>query len=989
MNLDLLENLDPETNHFRELFDTHQTGIADKYYNLDQFNRNIHINKTDISIIHYNTRSLLPKTDQLCSQIDQLGNNFDLICICETWLSPATESLATLDGFSPFHLTRQSGHHGGGVSIYSKSNLKATLIPDFKICTPYLECIGIEFTKMNKKFLCLEIYRPPNQNHNEFLEKSNEIVSQIQSNLYCEVFICGDTNLNLLNYGSNIHVREFIDNMAGCSLSPVISLPTRVTDTSASTIDNIFITSPINITAGILLSSLSDHFPIFLLLKNVLGTPSYNEPPILIKFRPCSEAQISTFREEILSYNFNLYDRETDNAWNHFTEKLFEIYDNLFPIQHKNISPKSICKPWIDVSLARKIKRRDNLYVSLLRQEITRTDFNRFRNKVTTDIRLAKTKYYKYNFEKFRTNMRKTWQLINNVVRPGFSKKTLIDKLTIGDTITDNSDIIANYVNNFFSTIGRNISESIISNYDDHKTYLEGNYPDFQIQNSSPSDINRIIAAMKPKSSPLNTIPMKILKKISPCISPLLSLLINKSISENKFPQILKLSRVIPIHKGGDSEDVNNFRPISLLSPFSKVFEKFICNQLQNHLSVNNIISKCQYGFQKGISTSDAITSQLNYIYSNIKENNIVFSLFLDFRKAFDVIDQIILLSKLSHYGIRGNELELFKSYLTDRKQYVALEDCTSTLLPVTHGVPQGSNIGPILFLIYINDLPKASEFFKYIMFADDSTLSCSIPKLNLPTVSRVINTELSLVGEWLKANKISLNVDKTKYMLFSCSHCESSIPIKIFDGHVNRTNTIKFLGVYLDERLNFTEHTNHISGKISKTVGILNKVRFLPSQVLCTLYHSMVAPYIFYAIRAWYGCPNYNRNRIQVLQNKCIRIIKNLPRRTNTDAERKLLGILNVGNIYVQQVGQFMSNIIFNGSNSEFDYIVRQSIPTHNYPTRIIGALRPPRMDRTKCRHSMEYMGVMVWNQIPDDIKNSDTLSSFKSQLKKFLLNQ
>merc|ERR1711905_3670 len=157
---------------------------------------------------------------------------------------------------------------------------------------------------------------------------------------------------------------------------------------------------------------------------------------------------------------------------------------------------------------------------------------------------------------------------------------------------------------------------------------------------------------------------MKILKNISQCISPLLSLLINKSISENKFPKILKLSRVIPIHKGGDPEDVNNYRPISLLSSFSKVFEKFICNQLQNHLSVNNIISKCQYGFQKGISTSDAITSQLNYIYSNIKDNNIVFSLFLDFRKAFDVIDQTILLSKLSHYGIRGNEFELFKSYL-------------------------------------------------------------------------------------------------------------------------------------------------------------------------------------------------------------------------------------------------------------------------------------------------------------------------------------
>ena len=167
-----------------------------------------------------------------------------------------------------------------------------------------------------------------------------------------------------------------------------------------------------------------------------------------------------------------------------------------------------------------------------------------------------------------------------------------------------------------------------------------------------------------------------------------------------------------------------------------------------------------------------------------------------------------------------------------------------------------------------------------------------------------------------------------------------------------------------------------------------MNKVRFLPSRVLCTLYHTMVAPYIFYAIKAWYGCPNYNRNRIQVLQNKCIRIINNLDRRTNTDNARNSLGILNVGKIYFHQVGLFMCNIIFNDPTSEFSYIVRQSLPNHNYGTRNIGALRLPRIDRTRCRHSMEYVGVHVWNQIPDEIKLVPTASIFKNRLKHHLLN-
>ena len=168
-----------------------------------------------------------------------------------------------------------------------------------------------------------------------------------------------------------------------------------------------------------------------------------------------------------------------------------------------------------------------------------------------------------------------------------------------------------------------------------------------------------------------------------------------------------------------------------------------------------------------------------------------------------------------------------------------------------------------------------------------------------------------------------------------------------------------------------------------------MNKVRFLPPHILCTLYNTLVAPYVLYGIVAWYGCPNYNRNRVQILQNKCIRIIKNLDRRTNTDPDRKRLNILSVANIYMHQVGQFMSKLVHNNNSiPELDYILTQSTPTHNYSTRNIVNLRPPRVDRTKCRHSIEYAGVVIWNQLPGTLRTIESISNFKLQLKKYLLN-
>ena len=230
----------------------------------------------------------------------------------------------------------------------------------------------------------------------------------------------------------------------------------------------------------------------------------------------------------------------------------------------------------------------------------------------------------------------------------------------------------------------------------------------------------------------MNCIPTKVLKCTAHILSPIICHLINASVTKGIFPDCLKLARVVPLYKCGDSFNISNYRPISVLNIFSKLIEKHAFKYLHSYVERNGILDDCQYGFRHGRGTNQAILRHVNYIYDKLDENQLVFSMYMDFRKAFDSVDHKILLDKLNFYGVRGIPFLWFKSYLGDRKQFVNVNGVNSDTILLTHSVPQGSNLGPLLFLIYINDLPNCSNFFKYTLFADDCTISCPVQRGNL-----------------------------------------------------------------------------------------------------------------------------------------------------------------------------------------------------------------------------------------------------------------
>ena len=326
----------------------------------------------------------------------------------------------------------------------------------------------------------------------------------------------------------------------------------------------------------------------------------------------------------------------------------------------------------------------------------------------------------------------------------------------------------------------------------------------------------------------------------------------NKSFSEGTFPEQMKTAKVIPLFKSGDKSQFTNYRPVSLLPQFSQVLEKLFCNRLNKFIDRHKILSNNQYGFRNNHSTSLALIDLVEELTNSIDNKKITIGIFIDLKKAFDTINHELLLQKLECYGIRGIAYNWLKSYIDKRKQYVSFNDVNSGFLDITCGVPQGSILGPILFILYINDLCNVSEFLKFVLFADDTNLFASGD--NIETLCNDINRELNKINIWFKINKLSLNLNKTNFMVFSNKGItDGDININIEDINITRVYECKFLGVLIDSKLNWKSHCSMVKDKLIKCNAIMYKASvYLDLVAMRTLYCSLFLPYINYCCEVW-----------------------------------------------------------------------------------------------------------------------------------------
>ena len=397
------------------------------------------------------------------------------------------------------------------------------------------------------------------------------------------------------------------------------------------------------------------------------------------------------------------------------------------------------------------------------------------------------------------------------------------------------------------------------------------------------------------------------------------------------------------------------------------------------------MLYELQFGFRKDHSTCAALIMLIDKITSELEKGSFVLGVFLDYSKAFDCINHSILLQKLHYYGIRGIALEWFRNYLSDRKQFVYFNNTISNYLNVTCGVPQGSILGPILFLIYINDIVHVSTLLFPILFADDSNVFYAGKNPN--DMINIMNIELEKLLNWLKANRLSLNVKKTHFMFFCPPQkkAEFSNSLTIDGETINRVNETKFLGVMVDDKITWASHINYISKKISKGIGILCKARkYLPKNCLVTLYYSFIYPYLNYCLEVWGKATENILSKIFKLQKRAIRIISNMPWRAHTSPLFDHLKILPLNKIYIYKIGTLMFKYSEDLLPAIFNDVFIKNSQIHSYNTRQL--FHVPLIIRLKRQSTVTYQGPIIGNYFAQRLNTNRTINTYEKDLRTYL---
>ena len=885
-----------------------------------------HLSPEAFNLLSFNARSLPGCVDNLKDFLaDSASDLFAAIGVQEVW--SAKKSLS-LPGYKPLYYNTRDQNSaanpniGGGVGIYIREGLNSEVLHNLSnFTTGVYESIWVKVKpnklKKSKSIIVASVYRPnsaPRASITRALEIHSSILQSIKTDKTlknCKIVILSDFNLDLLEFESNRLVNDYLDIHFSHGLIPSISKSAHITSTTAKVIDHIFSNSLQSPTkSGVLLLSISDHLPTFFSDSSIIVQKPLKPEP----FRLINKSTTDSYLKLLGSAKFCCSEDDPKTSFNSFFEQITAIAEVAFPL----VTPKSVKKkaknnPWTTYGLRISAVTRNILFASMRKfpSEVNKLAFKCYNSIYNKVVKRAKRQHYLEAFKTVKGDLKKSWLLVNEITgrkKGGGSRlpDSFISSVDPNVELSSQSDI-ANGFNQFFNTIGPKLSEQINSSHlpwDNFRKYLPKK-PDhsFKFHPISPSYLLIIVKKMKSKSSYGDDYMSNVLlkKSIHILLTPLTNL-INISMATGFVPDQIKVAKVIPLFKEGSTLLFNNYRPIAIVSTIGKLLEKVVCNQLSNYLDNDCLLHPNQFGFRANHNVTHPLILFSNRVLNSKSSNLLNLTIFLDLKKAFDTVNWTIILDKLKNFGIQNTEWNWFESYL-QRKQYTMAGKTASQVLSMLCGLPQGTSLAPLLFLLYINDLPHASAFFT-LLFADDTTL-----QLEGESIEQLLESatqELIKIQDWFISNRLTLNIKKTSYMIFFPESETLTYPaLKMGNSTIQRVGSnleeqsIRFLGVWVDDHLNFSQHILKIRVKLVLANYQLSQCKVnTPLDIKLGIYHSLFESHIRFGAVLFGTAPESDLKVIFTLQKKALRTLSNSHFRAHTNPLFHSLRILKLDDL-------------------------------------------------------------------------------------------
>jgi hypothetical protein len=862
--------------------------------------------------------------------------------------------------------TRQNRY--GGCCILVRNNLKCKLLPAVNKVSvaKIIECCGIELVEHKIILIC--IYRPPRYSKEDiymFFSKFEQILKN-----HCftkhKVVICGDFNIDLLK--KNNLSDEFEQVILTYNMK--ISLKEITRSKSGSCLDN-FVHNVKNSKCKVSELALSDHSAqLFTCPVDLVHSTKH----WYVERRDYCKDNVTKFQQHVASLSFNdVYEANDPNvAFEKFYDMFMLLYNLCFPTV--NIKVSNYKRPkWISRGIVICSKRKRSLLWNYRknRNEVHKNIFKNYSKRFSRIVKLTQKAQNNHLIKKSDNKSKATWSIIN---KNKCSVSKDIDQLNVNGKIIDKPLDISQAFNNFF------IDQIEARKSDKVSNTLTFNNPNSVFMTpTTEHDINKIIMSLRnTHSTGYDGVSTYILKKVSVIISVVLSHIINLCIANGVYPEKLKLTIVKPLFKKGDRDNINCYRPIALIPIIAKIFEKVIYHIIYSYFEKFNLFSTEQIGFRKNKNINMAMHNLLETVITAMDKRIPVAALYMDLTKAFDFVDHGILLKKMEAYGVRGVALTLLKSYLSNRKQATAitkicLKSCKeikylSDYRDVKYGVPQGSILGPLMFIIYINDLPNIVKQ-QIILFADDSTVIFTGP--DALTLSLEIRQTLQNIINWLNSNNLLINLDKTNIMTFKNRGEPITLDVSYLNKKIETTNQTKFLGINIDNNLNWKTHAEYVRGKLSQfsyALYMLAKVADIGTVV--TAYHAFAGSILRYGIIFWGN--SCLKEYIFKAQKKCIRAMWKLQQTDSCKPYFIKFNILTLPCIFILEVAIYVK------SNLHMFKTFKSTRRNKNL-VQIMS-------NSELYKKSVFCLAPAIYNHLPKALKDIGCLAVFKVHLKKFL---